>query len=70
VCALEIRGKRGGPGLMCPPLRPVAPLHSCRASMMTRVELGECSKRVLAMLVPVIPLPMMTTSAVEGNGER
>ena len=55
---------------MCPPLRPVAPLHSCRASMMTRVELGDCSKRVLAMLVPVIPLPMMTTSAVEGKGER
>ena len=48
----------------------MAPLHSVRASRMTRFNEGDSSERVLAMLVPVMPLPMMTTSTVEGNRDR
>lgn len=57
-----------GTALMCPPLRPVAPLQTLRASRIaTRTELS-LSSRCLAMLHPVISEPMMTISASLGMG--
>jgi hypothetical protein len=58
------------PGLICPPLRPVAPLHNVRASRMTTVRDGSCSYNVRATLVPVIPLPIIATSAASGHSDR
>jgi len=60
------------PGLMLesPPFRLVAPLHRVHASKMTTMRHGLSSKSVRRTLVPAIPLPMITTSAESGNGER
>ena len=53
---------------MCPPLRPVAPLHAVRASSRS-TELGGLAEesRLCATVEPVMPEPMITTAAVEGS---